>query len=276
MKRASLVACLLLAVIVPPLRPDAAPPKPVKVPFELLVTKHMVISIKVNGRGPFKVIFDTGAPVSLLSNKIGKQAGLVGKDGATSMFSLFGQVAQTKVKKLEIGNLKADYVPVIVMDHPTVQVLADVLKEPIEGIIGFPFFARYRMTLDYQAKELTFVPTEFEPVDIIQTMMVALMARDKPSAKVLAPAGLWGFVVEKKYGDEEAGITIKEVLPESPAARAGLKPGDRLLTLDDRWTDTVVDCYTAVSHVQPGTEVPVKIKRDAQEKELTVKPQAGL
>ena len=163
MKCWNLAATLLVVLLASPLRSDSTPADPVKVPFDLLITKHMVVSIKVNGQGPFKVIFDTGAPVSLLSNKIGKKAGLTGKNGAMSGFSLFGPVAQTKVKKLEIGDLKADYVPVIVMDHPTVEVLADALKEPIEGIIGFPFFARYRMTLDYQAKELTFVPTNFEP-----------------------------------------------------------------------------------------------------------------
>ena len=276
MKCWNLAATLLVVLLASPLRSDSTPADPVKVPFDLLITKHMVVSIKVNGQGPFKVIFDTGAPVSLLSNKIGKKAGLTGKNGAMSGFSLFGPVAQTKVKKLEIGDLKADYVPVIVMDHPTVEVLADALKEPIEGIIGFPFFARYRMTLDYQAKELTFVPTNFEPVDVIQSMMVALMARDKPAAKVLAPAGLWGLVFEKNAGDEEAGVTLKEVFPDSAAAKAGLKAGDRLLTLDDRWTDSLADCYLAASYVKPGAEAVVKIKRNMEELELTVKPYIGM
>src|ERR1700730_7264171 len=99
MKRTSLAACLLVCLSAAPLHPDSTPAKPVKVPFELLLTKHMVISIKVNGKGPFKVIFDTGAPVVLLSNKIGKKAGLTGKGGAMSGFSLFGPVAQTEVKK---------------------------------------------------------------------------------------------------------------------------------------------------------------------------------
>ena len=57
---------------------------------------------------------------------------------------------------------------------------------------------------------------------------------------------------------------------------SGLKAGDRLLTLDDRWTDSVADCYAAAGYVEAGTEAVVKIKRDGEEKELTVKPQAGL
>ena len=92
----------------------------------------------------------------------------------------------------------------------------------------------------------------------------------------MAPAGMWGLEVEKKAGDNDAGITIKQVLPRSAAAKAGLKAGDRLLTLDDRWTDSVTDCFIAAGYIKPGTEVKVTVKRNADELELTVRPQAGL
>jgi len=36
-------------------------PVAVKVPFELLKSGHMAGNVKVNGKGPFKLIFDTGA-----------------------------------------------------------------------------------------------------------------------------------------------------------------------------------------------------------------------
>jgi hypothetical protein len=276
MNRFAIAAALLVCFSAAPSGADLTPTEPVKVPFELLVTKHMVITIKVNDKGPYKVIFDTGAPVTLLSNKVGKAAGLTGKGGALSGFSLFGPVAQTKARKLEIGALKAEGVPVIVMDHPTVQVLGEALGEPIEGIVGFPFFARYRMTLDYQAKQLTFVPTDFKPADVIESMMAAFMAMDKPAPKILAPAAQWGLVVGKEADDDDPGVSIKEVLADSAADRAGLKAGDRLLTLDDRWTDTVADCYAAAGFVKAGTSVTVTIKRSGAEKALTVTPLAGL
>ena len=50
--------------------------EPVKVPFDLLKTQHMTVMVKVNGAGPFRLIFDTGAPVTLLSNKVAKAGGL--------------------------------------------------------------------------------------------------------------------------------------------------------------------------------------------------------
>jgi S1-C subfamily serine protease len=162
------------------------------------------------------------------------------------------------------------------MDHPTVSAMANAVG-PIEGIVGFSFFARYRMTIDYQAKELTFVPTTFQPPDMLTKMMAMLMGPNNQGQKrIVGSAGQWGFRVAKESQDKEPGVTVREVLPESPAARAGLRKGDRLLTLDGRWTDSVVDCHAAASHVRPGTAARLTIERDGKEMELMVTVQAGL
>ena len=120
------------------------------------------------------------------------------------------------------------------------------------------------MTLDYQAKEMTFVPTDYVPSDVLQTLTAALQSTDKQEVRILAPKSLWGFEVDKASGEEEPGVTLKKVLPASAAAKAGLKEGDRLLTLDDRWTDSVADCYAATSYVSAGTTVKVIIKPPAR------------
>jgi hypothetical protein len=137
---------------------DDAVVKPVTVPFDLLITKHIVVNIKINGKGPYRVIFDTGAPVTLINNRTAKEAGMLGK-GVQTGFSLFGPAAQTKMKKFGIGDLQATDVPAIVMDHPTVELVSKILGD-IRGIVGFPFFARYALTIDYQAKKMTFTPTK--------------------------------------------------------------------------------------------------------------------
>jgi S1-C subfamily serine protease len=93
---------------------------------------------------------------------------------------------------------------------------------------------------------------------------------------VLAPAGQWGFSVSKDAGDEAAGVTVKDVLPGSAAAQAGLKMGDRLLTLGGRWTDSVADCYLAASFVRPGSTARLILLREGKEIELTVKAAEGL
>lgn len=275
MRRCLLAACLLVLAAAPAAA-DKAEPKPVVVPFDLLATKHMVVFIRVNGKGPYRVIFDTGAPVSLLNSRVAREADLLPKNAPRPLLG-FLSADQARMKTLTIGSLEARDVPVVIMDHPTVE-LASKFLGPIEGIIGFPFFARYRMTLDYQAKQLTFVPNGYDPPDVLQALMASLLgaAKERGSVRVLAPAALWGLVVAKEAGDEAAGVTLREVYAGSAAARAGLRPGDRLLSLDGRWTDSVADCYSAAAAIRAGRAVPVVVQRDGKTVALMVEPAPGL
>jgi hypothetical protein len=248
------------------------PGKSITVPFELLKSGHMAVLVKVNGKGPYRLIFDTGAPITLVNNKVARDADLL-RGLERPAFTLFGSVGEVKIRTLEVGGQKAENVAAVVMDHPTVELIARKLG-PIYGIVGFPFFARFTMTLDYQARTMTFVPNGYKPPDVLQGMLTAILAGDRP--KVLAPAGQWGLVAAKGTGDEEEWVTVKSVLPGSAAAAAGLKAGDRLLTLDGRWTDSVADLYAAAGYVKPGTTVLAKVKRGGKELELKVTPRSGL
>jgi hypothetical protein len=276
MRRTAPLAGLLLLALALPLRADAPETRAVTVPFELFPTKHIAVKIKVNGKGPYRVIFDTGSPVTLLSNKVADEAKLLDKKGPQPLFNPFGAGGEAKVKKLELGDLRLEKVPAIIMDHPGVQAMSSAFG-PVEGIVGFPVFARYKMTLDYQAKTMTFVPSTYEPSDALEGIIASLMmmTQDAPP-KVLSASGQWGLVVRKASGDEAAGVTVKEVMPGTAAAAAGLKAGDRLLTLDGRWTDTVADAYLAAGSVKPSEAVRVTVRRDGKELELTVRPVPGL
>src|SRR5438552_17986456 len=86
-------------------------PEPVIVPFEMLKTGHMAVMIKVNGKGPYRVIFDTGAPMSLLSTKLAKEAEV--KTEAKGFVEeiqekLFG-IAPGKAKSLQVGDAKLEH-----------------------------------------------------------------------------------------------------------------------------------------------------------------------
>jgi S1-C subfamily serine protease len=143
-------------------------------------------------------------------------------------------------------------------------------------LIGFPFFARYHLTIDYQGKTLTFVPTKYNPPDVMKKLMTSLLERDRPRSRVLAPAAQWGFKVYKDTEDGDSGVTVKAVLDGSAAARAGLEVGDRLLSLDGRWTDTVAECYRAAEHVKPGRRAKIVVQRKDKKMVLTVMPVAGI
>lgn len=276
MLKSTLIATLLLTLPLTVHAADKVEPKPIIVPFELLKTQHMAVQVKINGQGPFRLIFDTGAPVTLINNKVAKATGVFPKNFRAPLFAFFGSMGQFKIKSLEIGALKVADVSAMVMDHPTVGAISSVLG-PIDGIVGFNVFSRFRMTLDYQAKTLTFVPTNFQPKDMMENLMNILMANQTGENRpVLAPGGLIGIKVVKDKGDTEPGVTVKAVFADSPAAAAGFKEGDRLLVLDNRWTDTPTDCHAAASHIAPGMATRAVILREGKKRELLVQVRVGL
>lgn len=273
------VPCLRCGLAEPPsVKPLEKPAvQPIVVPFETLKSGHMAVKITVNGKGPYRVIFDTGAPINLLNNKLAKEAGLL-KNAPKSTIPFVGTVAEVRVKELQIGGAKGEDQHAIVMDHPLVELMGSKLG-PLYGIVGFPFFARYRMTIDYQAETLTLVANGYKPANVLRSMestLMQLMTASDQAAKLLSPAAQWGLEARKKSGDDEAGVDIKAVLADSAAAEAGLKAGDRLLTIDGRWTDSLADLFEIASHLKPGTTVPIAIKREGKEIELTIKLRSGL
>jgi predicted metalloprotease with PDZ domain len=169
----------------------------------------------------------------------------------------------------------------MIMDHPTVKLFSKEYEKKygsVEGIVGFPFFARFKMTVDYKAKEMTFVPNGYKATDVMQELMQTVMAAmsSKQEPKVAAPAGLWGLELAKGSADEAEGVDVKAVHDGGAAAEAGLKTGDRLLTIDGRWTDSLPDAYVAAGFAKPGKPITVVVKRGGKEVKLTVAPKTGL
>ena len=98
----------------------------------------------------------------------------------------------------------------------------------------------------------------------------------KPEPRVAAPAGLWGLELAKAASDDAEGVDVKAVLTGGAAAEGGLKAGDRVLTIDGRWTDTIGRRLYRGQLRQAGQAGRVVVKRDGKEVKLTVSPKTGL
>ena len=70
---------------------------------------------------------------------------------------------------------------------------------------------------------------------------------------------------------EPKGVLINEVVPDSPAAKAGLKPGDILLEFEGRPMEATSDLQRAVGFFSPEHVAKVKVWRDQGEKILEIK-----
>jgi len=217
-------------------------PKAITVPFEMSGSNHMFVKVHLNGKGPYRFLYDTGSPGVVVSPK------LVQAVNKAAM-----------IETLEMGGLKAEKVPVVALTPPNFGGGAT------DGIIGFPLIARYRTTMDFKSNKIIFSPGSYEPPFVTWAVMTAKPPRQPEPAP--SAEDTWGIVVEK--GDGKPGITLKKVLPATPAHALGLRSGDRLLVFDDTWTDTVLDVDWATSKAGLGPGVGAKVLRDGKEVNLS-------
>src|SRR5581483_5712496 len=106
-------AAVTTLVTTAPARDEKPKTTKVVVPFQMLATNHMVLSARINGKGPYELIFDLGAPISLLSNFAAEDAGVINADEPRSLFGIRGEKL---VSKLELGELSEKKVPVVILD----------------------------------------------------------------------------------------------------------------------------------------------------------------
>jgi PDZ domain/Aspartyl protease len=253
---------------------DRARAKTSVVPFVMLPTNHMLVEAKINGKGPYRLIFDLGAPITLLSNRASEASGVVQADAPRAF--LFGMRGEAEIDKLEAGGLAAEKLPVVVFDHPVLAALGDVIGRRIDGIMGFTLFARYRTTIDYQTRKMTFEPVDYQVRDLLKELPDRMLGPKVARQRVLSPTGVWGLRLGRPTGGlDDPGVPVVAVAEGSPADRGGLKPGDVITTLDGRWTATIADVFAAAADAEPGRAAEVVILRDGKEMTLSVTPAEG-
>ena len=145
------------------------------------------------------------------------------------------------------------------------------MGRPVDGIIGFTFFARYKTTIDYQSNEMTFEPVDFEVHDLMKELPARLSGPRTARKRVVAPAALLGL----RPGKDARGVRAAEVTADSPASAAGIKAGDLLLSIDGRWTTSIDDVFAAAADLTPGKDAKVVVRRDGEDIALTLRPEDG-
>lgn len=131
-------------------------PKSAKAKFRLAggAQPLILLPVKVNGRGPFDFILDTGAGTSLLSSDLSKQLE-VKVIGSKEGQSAGGKVAVSlaKVNSLAVGEAKLDDVDVGIVDLSHV---GKTIGAKIDGDLGYNFLRHFRITINYRDCEIRF------------------------------------------------------------------------------------------------------------------------
>lgn len=106
-------------------------------------------------------------------------------------------------------------------------------------------------------------------IAVLVLLTVGLVAPAQPGGGPEAPRGYLGILVSPAE-DGGAGVVVREVTADSPAAKAGLKSGDRLVKLGDEDVADVEQFLRAVAAKKPGDRLVLGVLRDGKEQRLTV------
>jgi len=114
----------------------------------------ILLPVRVNDRGPFDFILDTGAGTSLLSSDLAKQleAKVIGsKEGQSAGGKV--SVSLAKVDSLTVGETKLHDVDVGIVD---LSQIGKTIGAKIDGDLGYNFLKHFRVTINYRDCEIRF------------------------------------------------------------------------------------------------------------------------
>ena len=259
--------------------------KSYQVPYRLTDTNHFLVRVRINGKGPFNFLVDTGAPALYVATETAKKIGL--KPDADEFW--------TPVDRLDFeGGASLRGVKARVED-PFQLVGMNALGLPgasIDGILGFTMLARYRLEIDPTKDRMTWTRLDFEPKEpaIPRRAPGAKPAGEMQAMNALGPLAKLAAAVMGKQPEEEraprgflgleldgadGALKVVRVLPNSAAAKAGVRDGDRLVRLGRREVAGFDAAKAALAEVRAGESVVLEVRREGNAEPLTLTLNAG-
>ncbi len=260
--------------------PTRAAPKTFQVPYRLTLPKHILVRAKINGKGPYNFILDTGAPALFVATDVCRKLGVKPDKNSWGEFDRFeieGGVVLTKVK----GRVETPFQ----LEGMNGMGLAGA---ELHGMIGYHILARYRMEIDYTRDKMTWTELDYEPkaplglgmksggagglefVGSIMKMLGALMGK-KPETEVV-PRGFLGL--EMKGGEDDDAV-VASVLPDRPAGKAGVKAGDLVTAVGGRTVAGNDGLRHLVKNIRAGATVKLRVTRNGETREISFKAGEG-
>jgi outer membrane lipoprotein-sorting protein len=124
------------------------------IPFKL-INNHIYIEVKLNGQGPYEMLFDTGggdAIMPTLAHSLGLKLEGAFQSRGTGDATL--DVAATSVGRVEIGDAFLDRQT---FASAALESFGNVEGVPFMGIVGYEIFKRFVVRTDYDAQQLTLI-----------------------------------------------------------------------------------------------------------------------
>ncbi len=150
----AMLATILLAAMTAPANGASS----TTVPFTLF-DNRMVVSVRLDGQGPFSMIVDTGSSSLVVTPGVAQRLGLASRSAgyASGAGSGKARLSRAVVPSLEVGTLRFRHVAAAVLDLAPI---ARAFGFPhLDGVVGYDTLRRYRMGVDVDNQRLTLSAT---------------------------------------------------------------------------------------------------------------------
>lgn len=292
LKRLPLFLCLFLLAA----RPSLADPPPAAdsagakvgtvyhVPYRLADTKHLLLRAKLNGKGPYNFIMDTGAPALFVSADIATKIGVKPNAEGWGTFDRLEVEGGATLEKIQ-GRIESP----MQLQGMNAMGLAGVR---IDGVFGFNVLANFRIEIDLtqskliwtRQKAIELVPLTAQEVATAKAVPTEGMAQMENLAKTVSgmfarkappPAVPRGFFGMEFAADRPDVALVSAVLAGSPAALAGVKAGDKITAVSIGGDPAVAvkksaELVTQVASTSAGTTVRFTLVRNGKKRTLPI------
>lgn len=151
--------------------------------FELL-DNRMFVDVMLNGKGPFKFVFDTGGS-NCLTPEVASILGLTTKPigDATGAGEKSVEAWQVQIDTFQIGEIKIPSQEFMVLDFSPIK--RAFALPAFDGIFGYEFLQKFSAKIDFVESTISFLPLGQVASDGFSVIPFTLMG-DKPviSAKI--------------------------------------------------------------------------------------------
>jgi len=138
---------------------------------------------------------------------------------------------------------------------------------------GYVKFAGEEAMVEGMSKPQNLKPGDFLNAKKWQRFLVILMGPVMNIILAIAAVSFINMVGTPVPVYQDQAPVIGWIEPESPAQKAGLKPGDQILRINDKKTDTWQDVELAVG-TKPDKTIDIQFQRDGEVRELDLKTES--
>lgn len=206
------------------------------------------MSIKDGRKLDFNFYFDTGAGLCfLMSEAFAKDSAVLlkrRKPVSTQAEGMGGklQMEITVVKMIQLGHYKFRNVPTYIFKDDY-----NVTSYPfVGGLIGNDLLRRFNLTINYPQREIHLQPNNhfFEPFDYAYTGMATYFL--------------------------DGRIYVDDIVPGSPADKAGLKVNDVLIAVGNNFSNNIMQYKTILQSA--NEKISMIVSRNGEVVQLFIKP----